>query len=403
MRPPTIVAGYMFLEVDAGLGYNGCRGFEGTIAQEGKVNPVRKAYRCRDGTHVFVHGGFPKLKHGILKFFGAEATVASIGAAAQRWEGAALEDAMREAGLAATLCRTPRDWRDTDQGRAVASLPPVCVQCRLAADDIPPRLLKPSVRPLSDVVVVDFSHVIASPMVARTLADQGATVLKVVTAKRPRRHLFDEETNNGKHTIALDLDDDHDRDRLWHLLAAADVLIDGYTQGVLAGFGFDEDRLFSRCPHLVYLRVSCYGHVGPWAKHKGFQQNANFATGVGTVEDEALLCYQLTSQVDYTTGFLGALGVVLALTDRQLAAKKGTTTGYVVHASLCQAATWMAQFRAALPSRSDYLARITRLIWALDNRMIKDGNIKYLPPPLAMSKTPPARANGFHRWWREDW
>ena len=51
-----------------------------------------------------------------------------------------------------------------------------------------------------------WSHVIASPMVGRTLAEHGALVLKIVTQKRPRRALFDEETNNGKHVIELDLE-----------------------------------------------------------------------------------------------------------------------------------------------------------------------------------------------------
>ena len=75
------------------------------------------------------------------------------------------------------------------------------------------------------------------------------------------------------------------------------------------------------------MRVSCYGHVGPMSARKGFQQNANFATGVGTVEDEALLGYQLTSQTDYATGFLGAAGAILALTERQLAAERGHRRG----------------------------------------------------------------------------
>lgn len=397
-------AGYMFLEIDAAHKYTGSRGFEATIEAEGKVNPVRKAYECGDGTYVFMHGGFPKLKKGILDFFEATPTVESIANGAKRWSsGVDLESAMRQKGLAVTMCRTPAEWRECEQGKAIGDLPPVCVETIETSGDVAPRLLKPAgIRPLADVVVVDFSHVIASPMVGRTLSEHGATVFKIVSSKRPRRKLFDEETNSGKHTIELDLEDASDKDRLWHLIAAADVLIDGYTKGVLGRFGFDQDTLFAKCPHLVYLKVSCYGHVGPWSTYKGFQQNANFATGVATVQDEALLCYQLTSQVDYTTGFLGALGVILALTDRQSNALKGKTTGHLVHVSLCQAATWMAQFSASMPERADYVSRITRLIWRLDHRMVTDGNVKYLPPALTMTKTPPHRYLGFQRWWKEE-
>ncbi|KAH8064009.1 alpha-methylacyl-CoA racemase [Aureococcus anophagefferens] len=86
-------------------------------------------------------------------------------------------------------------------------------------------------------------------MVGRTLADFGATVFKVVTKKRPRRALFDEETNNGKQPLELDLADAADLARLWSLLDAADVLVDGYTEGALAKFGLDEAAAFARCPH----------------------------------------------------------------------------------------------------------------------------------------------------------
>ena len=396
-------AGYMFLKVKKeGTLYKGCDGFQLTIAQEGTVNPTRRAYKCGDGHFLFFHGGFPKLKQGLLDFLRCGATVEDISKATAAYEKSDdLEASMRAKGLAVTKCRTPKEWRASEQGKAVAQLPPICFKNVLnKKEESPPvRLLKPGIRPLSDVIVVDFSHVIASPMVGRTLAEHGATVFKVFTSKRPRRKLFDEETNNGKVPLNLDLDIQEDIERLWDLLKVADVLIDGYTAGVLSAKGFDTNSLNARCPHLVYLRVSCYGHVGPWAKHKGFQQNANFATGIATIDDEALLCYQLTSQVDYTTGFLGAMGVIVALTKRQLNETNGLT---VVNTSLCQAATWMARFGARMPSRLDFYQRVSRLIWGLDYMMITDGNLQYLPPALSMSHSPPARVTGFQRWWNDN-
>lgn len=185
-------AGYMFLEVapHAATNYVGCRGFEGTIAQEGVVNPVRKAYQVgRDGSWVFLHGGFPKLKKGILQFLNVSEVVANgpdkqkavtaIGRAVHTWNGTGveLEAAMQKAGLAATRCRTPAEWRATEQGQLVAALPPVGIEPGFSragggggkggkGDAGPWRRLKDGApRPLSDVIVLDFSHVIASPMV----------------------------------------------------------------------------------------------------------------------------------------------------------------------------------------------------------------------------------------------
>ena len=397
-------AGYMFLEVEPEDDYEGLDGFAATIAQEGTVNPTRRAYQCGDGSFVFLHGGFPKLKRGILDFFridGTPTVEAIAKAAAQYKSGVDLEAVMQGRGLAVTKCRTPKEWRESDQGKAVGALKPISFQ------NTPPknnnkgaRVLKPSVRPLSDVIVVEFSHVIASPMVGRTLAEHGATVFKIFTAKRPRRKLFDEETNNGKIPLHLDLDTAEDRNRLWDLLKVADVLIDGYTAGVLAAKGFDVEDLASKCPDLIYLRISCYGHVGPWASHKGFQQNANFATGIATVDDEALLCYQLTSQVDYTTGFLGAMGVMIALTERQRKAQRGEPASLsMVRTSLCQAAMWMSKFGARMPNFFDFTSRISRLLFSLNDRMCHDGNLKYLPPALSMSRGNPARVKPMDRWW----
>lgn len=399
-------AAYLFIHVAPGGAYEGCDGFASTIEQEGKVNPVRKAYTCKDGRSVFLHGGFPKLKKGILDFFGGiEPKVEAIAKACADWDSHALEAAMQAAGLAATLCRTPREWRASPQGKVVAHAPLVDIDVRRASTGGSVRRLSTGLavtRPLSDVLVLDFSHVIASPVVGRTLLDHGATVIKIVTHARPRRHLFDEEANAGKLTYELALDSAEGKAQLWSLLQAADVLIDGYTDGVLARHGFPVDEVLSRCGHLVYAQVACYGFEGPFAGKKGFQQNANFCAGVAGLEDEELMGYQLVSQIDYTTGFLGAFAIIQALTRRQLAAEAGQRlSGIRVRVSLCRTATWMAEYGADCPGYADYVTRITRLIWGCGDRAVTAGNMTYLPAPVSMSATPPSRVPGFNRWWRE--
>lgn len=72
-------------------------------------------------------------------------------------------------------------------------------------------------------------------------------------------------------------------------LQVADVIIDGFTKGSLGHHGFDMELVLERNPHLVYLDLSCFGHKGPLSHGHGFQQNANFATGVAGIEDEELL------------------------------------------------------------------------------------------------------------------
>ena len=417
-------AQYLFMYCQPSGKWGGLHGFDGTMAAEGTVKPQRKAYKCRDGAWVFLHGGFPKLKKGLTDFLRCELTVEAMGAACARWDALELETAMQQAGLAATKCRTPMEWRDSKQGQLLAALPPVCVERESASTAAgaaapasrtdTPRLralpVKAS-RPLSDVLVLDFSHVIASPVVGRTLADHGATVLKLVSHARPRREMFDCETNHGKAPLAIELGTAEGRERLWELLRVADVLIDGYTQGALAKHGFGVDEVLRRNPHLVYLDLSCFGHVGPLAHGKGFQQNANFAAGVAGIEDEALLGYQLVSQVDYATGYIGAYGVILGLIERQRTAAATTAAGgisptpcgVVVRCSLCQTAMWMSSFGARAPGAWDFIKRVTRLLWLSDRRSTTVGDHTYLPPDVAvrMSITPPRR-HGFERWWPDD-
>ena len=97
-----------------------------------------------------------QLKDGILSFLGlppaadAKPSVAAIAERVARWDdGAALEDAMQRAGLAATKCRTPAEWRASPQGQIVATLPPVVIEPHASAaasadasSATPPRLLK---------------------------------------------------------------------------------------------------------------------------------------------------------------------------------------------------------------------------------------------------------------------
>ena len=403
-------AQYLFIYAQPSGRWQGMHGFDGTMAAEGTVKPHRKAYECKDGRWIFLHGGFPKLKKGLTDFLGCACTVEAIGAKCKEWRAAELEAAMQAKGLAATMCRTPAEWRASEQGVAVAPLPPVLVERRAAdqkAKPAPPtaRALPPkAARPLSDVIVVDFSHVIASPVVGRTLADHGATVIKVVSHQRPRREMFDVETNHGKRTLAVELDTDEGKERLWALLRVADVLVDGFTAGSLARHGFGIDEVLARNPHLVYLDLSCFGHLGPLSHGHGFQQNANFAAGVAGIDDEELLGYQLVSQIDYATGYLGAYGALLGLLERQRAAAAAEPFGgVVVRASLCQAASWMGEFGARAPGRLEWLSRVTRLLWWSDGRSTRVGDLTYLPPSTAvrMSITPPMR-HGLERWWPDD-
>ena len=209
--------------------------------------------------------------------------------------------------------------------------------------------------------------------------------------------------------LQVDLSTEEGRQRLWNLLKVADVVVDGGDDaaaggGELGRHGFAPKRVLHRNPHLVYLRASCFGHVGPLARGAGSERAASFCCGVAGAADEGLVGARLLSPLAYTTGFLGAFGVLLALADRQVAAVEGKPfAGVLVLASLAQTATWLGAFGARCPSRLEYALRLGRLLWGGDRRAVDVGDLRYLPLTNAVEMPhTPARRHAYERWWPDD-
>ncbi len=130
------------------------------------------------------------------------------------------------------------------------------------------------IAPLTGIVVADFSRVLAGPLAASTLADLGATVIKV---ERPgvgddTRHWgppwtqnsssYFECANRGKKSIELDLDDEGDRSVATDLAYRADVVIENYRDGSLDRRGLGYAQVSERNPGVVYASITGFGSGG---------------------------------------------------------------------------------------------------------------------------------------------
>ncbi|MCW2713181.1 MAG: Formyl-CoA transferase [Frankiales bacterium] len=145
--------------------------------------------------------------------------------------------------------------------------------------------------PLSGLVVVDFSRVLAGPFAAMMLADLGARVIKV---ERPGsgddsrgygpfldgRSLYFARVNRGKESIALDLKEPADLAVALRLVAAADVLVENYRPGVMQRLGLGPDQVLARHPGLVYCSVSGFGHSGPWSQRPAYDAVVQGMSGI---------------------------------------------------------------------------------------------------------------------------
>lgn len=145
--------------------------------------------------------------------------------------------------------------------------------------------------PLSGLLVVDFSRVLAGPFATMMLADLGARVVKVEkpgTGDDSRsygpfagdRSLYFARVNHGKESIALDLKDPADLQVARELIARADVLVENYRPGVMARLGLGPEQLLAEHPRLVYCSISGFGHSGPWSQRPAYDAVVQGMSGI---------------------------------------------------------------------------------------------------------------------------
>jgi crotonobetainyl-CoA:carnitine CoA-transferase CaiB-like acyl-CoA transferase len=128
--------------------------------------------------------------------------------------------------------------------------------------------------PLAGLRVVDAATLVAGPMVATTLGEFGAEVIKVEQpgSGDPMRTWGDRKDGIGlvwksvsrnKRCVTLDLRQAEGQALLHELLDVSDVLVVGNRPSALERWGLDYGSVHARHPRLVVLHVSGYGAGGP--------------------------------------------------------------------------------------------------------------------------------------------
>lgn len=139
---------------------------------------------------------------------------------------------------------------------------------------------------LEGLKVVDLTWVVVGPAAIRMLADYGATVVHVESQTRvdtartiqpfknaqpgPENSGLYQNMNAGKLAITLNLNTEAGRDVLRRLVEWADVLVEAYTPGQMARWGFDYDSVRSMNPSIVMLSTCLAGQTGPMAALPGY-------------------------------------------------------------------------------------------------------------------------------------
>jgi crotonobetainyl-CoA:carnitine CoA-transferase CaiB-like acyl-CoA transferase len=138
-------------------------------------------------------------------------------------------------------------------------------------------------KPLAGLKVVELARILAGPWAGQLLADLGAEVVKV---ERPGSGddtrawgppfapdgsaAYFHGCNRGKTSLAIDLASAEGQAQVRALAADADVLIENFKVGGLAGYGLDFAALGAVNPRLVYCSITGFGQDGPYAARPGY-------------------------------------------------------------------------------------------------------------------------------------
>ncbi|KAI1482980.1 CoA-transferase family III [Daldinia eschscholtzii] len=334
---------------------------------------VTNVYPTRDGRWFHLHGGLDSDRSlrmlGLPTHRDVEDEMEAIKGLSERvqrfdadWLDIEANEYWRQAG---GICFTPEEYRETEQGRAIAD------DGLYILEEFPDKRLPPvpwpnvntkTYRPLEGIKIVDLTRAIAGPTMAKLAALFGATVVRVSNTKLPDLGIVLFESNLGKRDAHLDLKTEEGRDALRHLIEDADVVLDGYRPGALEKLGFGPTYVHEiakrRGKGIVYARENCYGWKGPWKHRSGWQQISDAVTGVAWLfarmwnADEPVMPFLPNS--DFQTGIVGCIGIINALDKR---AKRGGN--YLVSMSLNQ----LNSFIISLGTQSPEVQQSLRDLW----------------------------------------
>jgi len=183
--------------------------------------------------------------------------------------------------------------------------------------------------PLAGVKVVEAAIYMAGPYAGMMLADLGADVVKIESAKgdpfrkygrpaTPFSAVF-ANCNRSKRSVVLDLKDARGRDELLELLGESDVFLSNWRAGVAESLGLTDDALASTNPRLVRCFVTGFGPEGPLAAEPAFdtvlQGRSGLTDAITRPGDDPRLIPGYP--IDKLVGMMAAQAVVAALYERE--------------------------------------------------------------------------------------
>src|ERR671931_899028 len=186
-------------------------------------------------------------------------------------------------------------------------------------------------RPLSGLLVADFSRVLAGPYASMLLGDLGADVIKVERPDggddtrawgppwRGEDATYYLGLNRNKRSVTLDLADEGDRALARTLGERADVLLESFRPGLMEKWGIDGDTLRAANPGLVSCSVTAFGTGERARGMPGYDFLLQAMGGLMSITGEAdgRPLKVGSAVVDLVCGLLAVIGIQAALAERE--------------------------------------------------------------------------------------
>lgn len=168
--------------------------------------------------------------------------------------------------------------------------------------------------------ILDLSALWAGPLCSHLLALCGAEVIKVESLHRPdgarAGHTgFYARLNQGKRSVALNLQQPAGVRSLIELIRTADVVIESSRPRALRQLGVDADALLEADASLIWLSLTGHGRAEPRANWTAFGDDAGVAAGLSDLMFDATGSWQFAADAiaDPLTGAHAALAAWQAL------------------------------------------------------------------------------------------
>ena len=213
--------------------------------------------------------------------------------------------------------------------------------------------INPQSLPLRPYRVLDLTRVRAGPTAVRQLADWGADVIKIeepvdegneTEMGGVRLGPDYQNLHRNKRSLTLNLKSPEGVRILKELAKDADVVVENYRPDVKKRLGIDYETLNELNPRLVYASISGFGQDGPYARRPGYDQILQGMTGMMSVTGipgHGLVRAGIAI-ADTTAGMYAAMGILMALLDRERSGK-----GQWIQTSLLESLLAVMDFQCA--------------------------------------------------------